>query len=615
MKRTLYILGLILFLAVMTLAGKVEFLYYNRDVCFFTISDVANVLWQGLPLDLRVIAIMVLPVWVVTAFSLYFVRMPLRKIVGPYLFVVVFLSAAITCGGLIMYENWKFLLDASIFNYMSSPGNVSSSVSTGYIVSRLGLSLLAAFVLSVVAVVITPSRIVSLNRRSKHIPPRYTLPYMLTGVLLLVMIFGINGRKANEASAFHSDKILLNHAAINPVGHMVHSMLVYAREPEEQFSYMDDAECRRIFGEIFPENTDDVTVRLLKTTRPNVLTIQLESFGAPFIQALGGQPDVAPEISAWMERGVNFTNAWATSFRTDRGTVSALSGYVAFPTESLMMRDECLTSLPSLAHVLKAEGYRTDYLYGGNAHHMNKGKYLTATGFDKVWDIKDLDIPVEKRSCWGAYDSTALMSLLSLMQETYRKQGSEGHFYWGCQTIDSHEPFQVPYRRMKDKVYNAFAYTDHCVGEFLDSLSHTPVWDNLLVIIFADHGHMYNTTFSNPEFFHMPLLFTGGAVSEAKKTDVLISQGDIVGTVLSQMDIAHSRTFPWSRNVFSKNYTYPFVYSNYPSGAMFRDSTGTTMYDLWADHIIMESPAKSGDRRLRNLKTMIQYSYKDDLLK
>lgn len=615
MKRTLYILALILFLVLITLAGKVEFLYYNRDVCFFTIGDVAEVLWQGLPLDLRVIAIMVIPVWVITAFSLYFVRMPLRRIAGPYLFVAVFLSTAITCGGLIMYENWKFLLDASIFSYMSSPGNVSSSVSTGYIVSRLGLSMLAALVLSVVAVVITPSRIVSLKRRSRHIPPRYTLPYMLTGVLLLIMIFGINGRKANEASAFHSDKILLNHAAINPVGHMVHSMLVYAREPHKQFKYMEDDECRKIFAEIFPENTDDVTVRLLKTTRPNVLTIQLESFGAPFIQALGGQKDVAPEISAWMSRGVNFTNAWATSFRTDRGTVSALSGYVAFPTESLMMRDECLTSLPSLARTLKAEGYSTDYLYGGNAQYMNKGKYLRATGFDKVWDINDLNVPDDRRSCWGANDSTALMSLLSLMQETYRKQGSDGHFYWGCQTIDSHEPFRVPYHRLKNKVYNAFAYTDHCVGEFLDSLSHTPLWDNLLVIIFADHGHMYNTTFSNPEFFHMPLLFTGGAVEVSMKTDILISQSDIVGTLLSQMEIAHSKTFPWSRNVFSKNYTYPFVYSNYPSGAMFRDQTGTTIYDLWAGHIIMESPAKSADRRLRNLQTMIQYSYGDDLLK
>ena len=184
MKRTLYILALILFLVLITLAGKVEFLYYNRDVCFFTIGDVVEVLWQGLPLDLRVIAIMVIPVWVITAFSLYFVRMPLRRIAGPYLFVAVFLSTAITCGGLIMYENWKFLLDASIFSYMSSPGNVSSSVSTGYIVSRLGFSMLAALVLSVVAVVITPSRIVSLKRRSRHIPPRYTLPYMLQCLLL-----------------------------------------------------------------------------------------------------------------------------------------------------------------------------------------------------------------------------------------------------------------------------------------------------------------------------------------------------------------------------------------------------------------------------------------------
>ena len=92
MKRTLYILALILFLVLITLAGKVEFLYYNRDVCFFTIGDVVEVLWQGLPLDLRVIAIMVIPVWVITAFSLYFVRMPLRRIAGPYLFVAVFLS-------------------------------------------------------------------------------------------------------------------------------------------------------------------------------------------------------------------------------------------------------------------------------------------------------------------------------------------------------------------------------------------------------------------------------------------------------------------------------------------------------------------------------------------
>ena len=615
MKRSLYILGLVVLLVLMTMAGKLEFLYYNRNECFFTIGDVWKVLWHGLPLDLRTVAAMVMPVWIFTALTLRYERMPLRRFVGPYLFVVVFLSTVITCGGLIMYENWKFLLDASIFSYMSSPGNVGASATTWYLVSRIGLSLLSALVLSSVAVAVTPSRIVPRRLRTRYIPPRYSMLYVLTGFLLLGMLWGINGRRADEASAFHSDEILLNHAAVNPVWHMVHSMWVYGKEPEDQFRYMEDAECRRIFGEIYPENTDDVTRRILKTTRPNVLTIQLESFGAPFIQALGGQKDVAPEISAWMERGVNFTNAWATSFRTDRGTVSALSGYVAFPTKSLMMNDRCLDSLPSLARVLKSEGYRTDYLYGGNSRFMNKAKYLRATGFDKVWDINDLNVPQRERSCWGANDSTALMSLLSLMRETYMQQGSEGHFYWGCQTIASHEPFQVPYRRLQNKVYNAFAYSDHCVGQFLDSLSRTPLWDNLVVVIFADHGHVYNSSFGNPGFFHMPLLFTGGAVTGPDKLNTLISQSDIVGTLLSQMDIPHSATFPWSRNVFSRNYTYPCVYANYPGGAMFRDATGTTLYDLWADHVILESRADSAGRRLRNLKTMIQYSYTDRLLK
>lgn len=615
MKRSLYILELVVVLAVMTLMGKLEFLYYNREECFFTIGDVWKVLWHGLPLDLRTVAAMVLPVWAFTALTLRYERMPLRRFVGPYLFVVVFLATFITCGGLIMYENWKFLLDASVFSYMFSPGNVGASATTWYLVSRIGLSLLAAVILSALVVVVTPSRIVPRRLRTRYIPPKYSLLYLATGFLLLGMLWGVNGRKADEASAFHSDQILLNHAAVNPVGHMVHSLWVYGKEPGKQFRYMDDAECSKVFAEIFPDNTDDVTQHILKTTRPDVLTIQLESFGASFIQALGGQPGVAPEISAWMERGVNFTNAWATSFRTDRGTVSALSGYVAYPTESLMMNDWCLDSLPSLARVLKAEGYSTDYLYGGNAQFMNKAKYLTATGFDKVWDIDDLNVPAEKRSCWGANDSTALMSLLGLMRETYARQGSDGHFYWGCQTIDSHEPFQVPYRRLRNKVYNAFAYTDHCVGEFLDSLFRTPMWDNLVVVIFADHGHVYDSSFGNPEFFHMPLLFTGGAVTGPGEFSTLISQSDIVGTLLSQMDIAHSKTFPWSRNVFSSNYTYPCVYANYPGGAMFRDATGTTLYDLWADHIILESRADSAGRRLRNLKTMIQYSYTDRFLR
>lgn len=555
----------------------------------------------------------VLPVWFITLLTVKWPSMPLRWIVGPYIGIVTFLMGCVTGATIIMYENWKFLLDASIFSYMSSPGNATASASVYYIVTRIGLILLSSILLSFLSVAITPKSIVPRKsryggggRRQQHAPQRHTT-YLLTGLLLCFMLWGVNGRRADERSAFHSEKILINHAAINPVGHMVRSLWTYSKDFNEQFRLMPEEECGSIFAQIFPTDTEDITDTLLRTRRPDILTIQLESMGAPFIESLGGAKGVAPELCQWMTRGVNFTNAWATSFRTDRGTVSALSGYVSYPTTSLMMTDSCLPLLPSLAKTLKGYGYTADYMYSGNSNHMNKRKYMEAVGF-RMWDIEDINVSKEERDVWGANDSIAMNRMLGLIQRTKQENGAEKPFFWACQTISSHEPWEVPYHRLDNKVHNAFAYTDHCVGQFLDSLSRTSVWDNLLVVVYADHGHTYGLTFDNPEFFHMPLFFIGGAVSKVRTYDTIIAQNDMVATILSQMGIPHNEEFPWSRNVFSRNYTYPFAYCNYPAGALFVDGSGKTMMDVQSGYIMADEPEPSGER-LKHLQVMLQKTY------
>ena len=600
-------------LLVATILGKVEFLAYNRDIMFFTMSELMQGLWHGLPLDISTVAMAVLPVWFITLLTMKWPSMPLRWIVGPYIGIVTFLMGCVTGATIIMYENWKFLLDASIFSYMSSPGNATASASVSYIVTRIGLILLSSILLSFLSVAITPKSIVPRKsryggggRRQQHAPQRHTA-YLLTGLLLFFMLWGVNGRRADERSAFHSEKIMLNHAAINPVGHMVRSLWTYSKDFEEQFHLMPEEECNTIFAQIFPTDTEDITDTLLRTRRPDILTIQLESMGAPFIESLGGAKNVAPELCQWMTRGVNFTNAWATSFRTDRGTVSALSGYVSYPTTSLMMTDSCLPLLPSLAKTLKGYGYTADYMYSGNSSHMNKRKYMEAVGF-RMWDIEDINVSEEERDVWGANDSIAMNRMLGLIRRTKQENGPDKPFFWACQTISSHEPWEVPYQRLDNKVHNAFAYTDHCVGQFLDSLSRTSVWDNLLVVVYADHGHTYGLTFDNPEFFHMPLFFIGGAVSKVRTYDTIIAQNDMVATILSQMGIPHNEEFPWSRNVFSRNYTYPFAYCNYPAGALFVDGSGKTMMDVQSGYIMADEPEPSGER-LEHLQVMLQKTY------
>ena len=595
MKRVLYIFRFVAFLTMIALVGKVVFMLYNAgELC--TWGNVFNVLLTGLPLDLSVAALLTLPVWVVTAFTLRYTKMPLRAILLPYLILAVLFFVLVTAGDIVMYHHWKFKLDASIFNYMSSPTAAGASAPAIYIVTCISSAVLFMLAAIVVAILMTPKRIAEQGYGVAR------TNFLATGALLAFTVWGITGHRSTEASVFEFQPIVLNHAAVNPVGHMIHSFWIYLQAPDKQFRSMTDEECDNLMQDLYPEEAVDITDTLLTTTRPNVLTIQLESFGASFVETLGGAENVSPELCRWMQQGVNFTNAWANSFRTDRGTVSVLSGYLSYPTYSLMMEDDCLGRFPGLASTLAELGYQTDYMYGGNSDGMNKRKFLCASGFRQIWDIRNLDVPQQEQDAWGANDSISF-------QRLYQKitTRTESAWYFGYQTLSSHEPWDVPYHRLDNEVYNAFAYTDHCLGVFLDSLSRTSAWDNLVVIIFADHGSMYQLDYQNPMFFRMPLLMVGGAVREPKTLDMFVSQSDIVATLLAQMQIS-SEEYPWSRNVLSKHYTYPFVYVTYPAGMLYADSTGVTMMDLQSGSVVY-SDGEGSDARVGHTKAILQRSY------
>jgi len=70
-----------------------------------------------------------------------------------------------------------------------------------------------------------------------------------------------------------------------------------------------------------------------------------------------------------------------TVFRTDRGTVSLYSGWISYPTVSLMRLPDKVGTLPSIAHSLQRVGYSTHYLYGGDIKIMGKKGYLVAAGY------------------------------------------------------------------------------------------------------------------------------------------------------------------------------------------------------------------------------------------
>ncbi len=592
----LFILYLVVFVI-----GRVCFMRYNAEICPFTLTDVLQTWWHGVRMDISTTGYLVVIPWLCCLIGLWRHNFPLRKVLLPYLILIGFLVPAIILTDIVMYEHWKFKLNSVIFAYMTSATEASNSVEPSFIITRF-LSGLTAVILTIgLSVYITPKRL----KRNKKPIFSTLLMLLVAGFIFLGIRGGVHTSTMNVGQAYYSQKLFLNHSAVNPVFSLI-SSIKRSGTFNDDYNYLSEEERASTFEGLYPAETEDITDTLLNTQRPNLLVVFMESFGGKFIEELGGEPNVAPNISRLIPEGIWWDNYYSNSFRTDRGTVSAYSGWVSYPSTSLMRLPEKLGNMPSIAKSLIAQGYETTYLYGGDIDVMGKKGYLITSGYQTLISDKDFTLSQANDSKWGANDSTTAMRTY----EEISKKPLDKPWHFALQTINSHEPFEVPYHRLEDKVLNAFAYTDMSVGLLVDSLKTLPQWDNLLVIIIPDHGFLYKLTYEDPEFFHSPMLWLGGAIKEPRVMHTLMNQSDLAATLLSQMGISHTN-FPWSRNVLSKNYTYPFVYSSFPSGVMFADSTGVSVYDVTSDRPITERPAAS-ETRVKRAQAILQTSY--DLL-
>lgn len=598
MSRILYLLRLWLSLLLLFALGKMVFLMYNADVSPFGCADAWQVWWHGLTMDISTAGYATALPLLLALVSVWWRRLPLRWVLWPYLTVVAVLLAVIIGGDTVLYEFWKFKLNAAIFGYMQNPEGATSSVSPLFIITRVGGILLLAVLAGWLLLRRTPVHFPAVRRRLVH-----TVLLVLCGGALFVGIRGgVQQGVMNVGVAYYSPSLFLNHAAVNPAFSLL-SSLSKTKDFGGQFNWQDDKSLARSFEGLYPGETEDIQDTLLRVKRPNVLVVLMESFGSKFVHELGGLPDVAPGMSRLIPQSIFWTRFYSNSFRTDRGTVSAFSGWVSYPTVSLMRLPEKLNHLPSLARSLQREGYHTGYLYGGDITIMNKKGYLVATGYRQLTSAADFPKRETSESKWGANDSVTARRTYEMIAGGQMPEP----WHMTFQTLSSHEPFEVPYHRLSDKKLNAFAFTDHCVTTLIDSLRNTPQWDNLLVILIPDHGFLYDLTYESPEFFHAPMLWLGGAIREPRRMEVLMNQSDLAATLLSQMGISHT-DFPWSRNVLSRNYRYPFAYSSFPSGILFADSTGVSVFDITSRKPITEQPAPSPDR-IHKAKTILQMSY------
>ena len=580
------------------IVAKVAFMLCNASTHPFTVGDVFDVATHGLTLDLSTSLYCLIVPFLLSVVSLWTTGRWLRRILTAYhLLLAVVLSLAFVADTS-LYPFWGFKLDASCLQYLETPTEAMASVSSVYIVVRLVVLLLVASLIfaayqRTVRLLRTPSPLTS-DSRSAY--------FGLIAALLLVPVFiigirgGLDESTTNIGQVYFSQNQFLNHAAINPVFSFLSSFEKTASHIVD-YDYYSQQECDTLMAGLYPATRPSADT-LLSERRPDIVIILMESAGEVVADAM-------PRLQRLKREGINFSRCYGNTWRTDRGTVCALSGYPSFPTSSVMKMTGKTRHLPSIARTLGRAGYETSYFYGGDINFTNMRGYLVGAGFSQLTWKKDFTMDQQNTSKWGVRDDIMFDAVTDyLLQPHDRPQ------LIGFSTLSSHEPWDVPIHKLDEPIKNSFYYLDDCIHRMMERLRQSPRWQQTLVILLPDHSIDYGSIDKfSPRRDLIPMLWVGGAVRQPRDISVICNQTDLAATLLAQLGLPHD-DFLWSRDVLSPDYTYPLAVHNYNNGFSMTDSTGFMVYDLDVGRTVFQTSADV--RRLERIgKAILQATTRD----
>ncbi|SET33773.1 Phosphoglycerol transferase MdoB [Hymenobacter actinosclerus] len=530
--------------------------------------------------------------------------------------VLVALVALLTVADLALYGPWGFRLDATPLQYLRTPGEAAASATPGLLGLGLGLWLAllgAGWGLYKGVVGRLPDLPAGFGRG------RAALAGLLYLALLVVPLRGgLQQIPINQGDVYFSPVPFANHAAINVPWNVLNSLFLQ-NSTRNPYQFLPDTTAARLTASLYQTAGPD-TVRLLRPglRQPNVLFIILESFTGKLVGHLGGEPGVTPTLDSLSRTGVAFRNVFAAGDRSQKGLVALLSGYPNQPATSIIKYPRKTEQLPHLARVLREQGYSTAYYHGGELAFANMKSYLVTAGYQRFTERADFRAQ-DQNAKWGAHDHVLFARMLQELA------GQPQPFFVTAFTLSSHEPFDVPMRTRfagsneASQFRNSVYYTDHVLGQFLQSARQQPWWANTLVVLVADHGHPQpgSSPVHDPAKFRIPLLLTGGALAPAARGRQVLtygSQTDVAATLLHQLNLP-ATNFPWSRDLLAP------APPAWPGGAAFYSFTdgfgvatpaGTVTYDNVARRVIEHDSAVSR-QQLRFGQAYEQASFGDFL--
>ena len=551
MKYFNYILWFVIFWLFFFLVNRIVFaLFFMDEIRAASFTELFSIIPKSIPLDISFISYLLVPI-VILVWVNSFLKNKQFIFKTIYLFVSFFLlvSGLINGGEVSIYSEWQTKLNFTALSHFTNPSEVFSTASNMHIFTTF----LFVFI-SIVFIRIYKNKIHKFLpiQSSVWMFKRILILPLALGVLLLGIRGGFQPIPVNLSDAYFSNKIILNDIAVNPNWNILQSILKsessFEGNPYQKYS---DKEAADFMRTLKPE-TDSVT-HILNKKQPNIVFILLESWSADNVKSLGGLDGITPNFKALEKEGLLFTDFYSNGWTSDQGISSIFSSFPVFPYVAVINQADKSRKLPCLNKSLDEKGYHSSFFFGGQLTYGNIKGYLLSQGFDVVKDENDYqDLPYGALGVHDEFMFSQFKDELKQLPEPFMST---------LFTISSHSPFDFPaehklsFNNKDDKYVNSVAYTDDCLGKFMESVKQEDWYANTLFVIVADHSHSspIKRRVAQKERYKIPMLWIGEVLSEqykGKQHNKMGSHIDINPSVLGQLNI-NNKAYNFGNDLFN----------------------------------------------------------------
>ncbi len=549
-KTILWVVNLFLiFLAIFTIFRVATFWAFSPES--ISLADCLPAFWLGLGFDLRWIAIVLLPIVLVSLSPRLspFYSEKNNKWWTWYLAIATFILFFFFAADFGSFTYNRTRLDAGALNFAEDASISLSMLWQSYPLFWLVMGLVAAVLFF--RWMYHRSHWTVITRTDGLKIPYRRRWFFITGLILLVLVYGLGTKPLTWNRAFRLGDNFKSYLALNPLQNFF-STLRFRRpqfnEPKARAYFPLMAEVLQLPDKkSFSYKRQYLPHGNAIESKPNIVLVLCESFSM-YKSSMSGNPlNSTPYFQEMTNKGIFFNRCFTPHFSTARGLFATLTGIPDVQLYKFSTRNQL--ALDQHTIINNFEDYRKMYFLGGSPEFNNfEGILKNIQGLEMYTDGK---FTSPRINVWGISDKNLFLEANQVFREQQKP------FFAIIQTADNHRPFMIP-EEDKDFVklsisrdslrrfgfdspeeFNSFRYSDYCIRKFMEAAEKETYFHNTIFVFVGDHGvsgnarEMYPSPWTDQRLTdeHVPLLFYAPYLLPHQQRGEVVSQIDVLPTI------------------------------------------------------------------------------------